>query len=87
MAIISAILSSSADISVDKNYCFAAETSLSGEIRPVTHIEQRIKEAERLGFKKIFISAYNKKNIMAKFQDIEIATLNTVKDTVKKLFG
>ena len=87
LAIISAILSSSADIPIDKNYCFAAEISLSGEIRPVTHVEQRIKEAERLGFKKIFISAYNKKNIISQFKNIELVYIPTIEGIVKKLFS
>ncbi len=87
LAIIGAILSSSADISVNKNFCFAAETSLSGEIRPVTHIEQRIKEAERLGFKTIFLSSYNKKNIMGKYENISFTWVNNVTEFVKKLFG
>jgi len=87
LAVTASILSSSSDIPVNKNYCLASEISLSGEMRPVTHIEQRIKEAERLGFKKIFISAYNKKNILSKFKDIELSYINTINDMVKKLFG
>lgn len=59
LGIICAVLSSSLDIPIDKQACFAAEVGLTGELRPVNRIEQRISEAERLGFKKIFISKYN----------------------------
>jgi DNA repair protein RadA/Sms len=58
LAIISAIMSSNNNISISEEYCFAAEVGLSGEIRPVSRIDQRIKEAEKLGFSKIFISKY-----------------------------
>lgn len=59
LAIISALLSSYEDVPLPKQYCFAGEVGLSGEIRPVNRIEQRITEAEKLGFEKIFISKYN----------------------------
>lgn len=87
LAIISAVLSSSADIAIDNKYAFAAEISLSGEVRPVTHIDQRIKEAERLGFEKIYLSKYNKKNILGRFKNIEVVYLETVKDLIQKTFG
>ena len=55
-----AILSSNEDIAIPKNICFAGEIGLGGEIRPVQRVEQRISEAEKLGFDTIFISKYNK---------------------------
>ena len=55
-----AILSSSEDMPIQSDYCFAAEIGLSGEIRPVQRVEQRIMEAEKLGFRTIFISKYSK---------------------------
>ena len=58
LAIVAAILSSSGDKVIDETYCFAAEIGLSGEVRPVNRLEQRIKEAEKLGYSKIFISKY-----------------------------
>ena len=58
LAIIVAILSSNNDINVPEDYCFAAEVGLSGEVRPVNRVDQRVKEAEKLGFSKIFISKY-----------------------------
>ena len=51
-------MSSNNDIKIPEDYCFAAEVGLSGEIRPVSRIDQRIKEAEKLGFSKIFVSKY-----------------------------
>lgn len=59
LGVLMAILSSNEDIAIPKKYCFAAEVGLSGEIRPVNHIEKRIQEAEKLGFDVIFISKYN----------------------------
>tara|TARA_S200000501_G_scaffold73336_1_gene65261 strand:- start:1517 stop:2878 length:1362 start_codon:yes stop_codon:yes gene_type:complete len=58
LAIVAATLSSSADKVIDESYCFAAEIGLSGEVRPVNRLEQRIKEAEKLGYSKIFISKH-----------------------------
>lgn len=60
LAVICAVLSSNFDYALPADVCFAAEVGLSGEIRPVAQIERRISEAERLGFKKIYISSYSK---------------------------
>jgi len=60
LAVITAILSSNNDIAIPQTFCFAAEIGLSGEIRPVNRVEQRIIEAEKLGFDAIFISKFNK---------------------------
>jgi DNA repair protein RadA/Sms len=60
LAVVMAILSSNEDESIPQNYCFAAEIGLSGEVRPINRVEQRILEAEKLGFHKIFISKFNK---------------------------
>lgn len=86
MAVISAVLSSNLDIPVSRNYCFAGETGLSGEIRPVAHIDQRIKEAGKLGFEKIFISRYNRKADIGKTA-IEIVEAGKVEQLIRKLFG
>ena len=59
LAVVAAVLSSDQDIPLGEKTCFAAEVGLSGEIRPVTRIEQRIGEAQRLGFDIVFVSAYN----------------------------
>ena len=60
LAVVAAILSSNADAALTEKYCFAGEVGLSGEIRPVQRVEQRIMEAEKLGFEAIFISTHNK---------------------------
>ncbi len=86
MSVISAVLSSNLDIPISKKLCFAGETGLSGEIRPVSHINQRIKEAGKLGFDKIFISKYNRKVDIGK-PNIDIVETGKVEDLVKKLFG
>jgi DNA repair protein RadA/Sms len=86
LSVISAILSSNLDISISKKYCFAGETGLSGEIRPVSHIDQRIKEADKLGFEKIFISKYNRLADTGK-KNIKIVETSRVDELVKKLFG
>ena len=85
MAIVSSVLSSNFDISIPINYCFCAEVGLTGEFRPVSHINQRIAEAARLNFKKIFISKYNKlaNNLPTK---IEIILVAKIEDLLKRLF-
>lgn len=84
LSVITAILSSNDNIAIPQDTCFAAEVGLAGEIRPVARIEQRIAEAEKLGFKKIFISKFNKVN-SANYQ-IEIITVTKVEDVYGKLF-
>jgi len=86
LSVISSVLSSNLDIPLSKKFCFAGETGLSGEIRAVSHIDQRIKEADRLGFEKIFISKYNRKIDSAK-SSIEIIKTTRVDSLVKNLFG
>ena len=60
LAVAAAILSSAEDIPIPTNFCFAAEVGLTGEIRAISRVEERIREAEKLGFDEIFVSAYNK---------------------------
>lgn len=83
LAVVCAILSSNFDVAISQNYCFAAEVGLSGEIRPVAQTERRIAEAEKLGFEKIFISAYNKPKTKSA---ITVVTLQDIPDLVKALF-
>jgi DNA repair protein RadA/Sms len=87
LAVTTAILSSYLDIALPPSVAFAAEIGLSGEVRPVTRMEQRISEAARLGFKKIMISGYNAKKIAAKRHKIEIITVKKMEDAVKYLFN
>ncbi|MEK6153172.1 DNA repair protein RadA [Flavobacteriaceae bacterium 3-367] len=85
LAVIGAILSSTADIPVEKGVCFAAEVGLAGEIRPVQRVDQRILEAEKLGFTAIFVSKNNK--IALKNPKIEIRLASKIEDVVRALFG
>lgn len=85
LAVVGAILSSNEDIPVGKNVCFAGEVGLSGEIRPVNRVEQRIQEAEKLGFSTIFISKYNK--IALKNTLIDVKMVAKIEDVVEQLFG
>jgi DNA repair protein RadA/Sms len=87
LAVICAILSSSEDISIEQKICFAAEVGLSGEIRPVSRIEQRIQEAEKLGFKQIIISKYNLKGLDLKNPKITITPVNKIENVFQLLFG
>lgn len=87
LAVISAILSSNQDIYIEKDTCFAGEVGLTGEIRPVNRIEQRIGEAEKLGFKQIFISKFNKKELDHSKFSIDIVHVSKVEDVFRGLFG
>jgi DNA repair protein RadA/Sms len=86
LAVVAAILSSNADISIDSKTCFAAEVGLSGEIRAVNRIEQRVAEAEKLGFERIFLSKYNKKALDQKKHKISLVFAANVADVVKGIF-
>ncbi|TBX70740.1 DNA repair protein RadA [Flavobacterium silvisoli] len=85
LAVVAAILSSNEDIAVGKDVCFAGEVGLSGEIRPVNRVEQRIQEAEKLGFATIFVSKYNK--IAIKNPLIKIILVSRIEEVVEQLFG
>jgi len=85
LAVVAAILSSNEDIAVGKDVCFAGEVGLSGEIRPINRVEQRIQEAEKLGFSTIFVSKYNK--IATKFPGIKIVLISKIEEVVEQLFG
>lgn len=86
LAVICALLSSYEDVQISQQICFAGEVGLNGEIRPVNRIEQRIAEAEKLGFEKIFISKFNKKTFNSKNFKIEIISVNQVHEVYQKLF-
>lgn len=86
LAVLCALLSSYEDIAISNQVCFAGEVGLSGEIRSVNRIEQRIAEAEKLGFEKIFISRYNKKGVdFSKFK-IEVVAVGRVDEVYRSLF-
>lgn len=88
LAVLSAILSSSLDISIETGACMAGEIGLSGEIRPVNRIEQRIMEAEKLGFSRIIIPFNNLKGFNASPKSrIEIVQVRKVEEAFRQLFG
>ena len=86
LSVISAVLSSSLDISIEKHVCMTGEVGLSGEIRPVNRIEQRILEAEKLGFSKILVPQNNLKGFTSKV-NIEIIQVRKVEEAFRQLFG
>jgi DNA repair protein RadA/Sms len=86
LAIVCALLSSYEDVPLPQKVCFAGEVGLSGEIRAVNRIEQRIAEAEKLGFEKIIISKYNTKSLGKLKFGIEVVTLGKVEEVYQYLF-
>lgn len=87
LAILVAIISSHEDIFISSKLCFAAEVGLSGEIRAVNRIEQRISEAEKLGFERIFLSNYNMKGLNVERYKIELTPVSKIEDVFAILFG
>ncbi len=87
LSIVAAIISSHEDIPISSKICFAAEVGLSGEIRAVNRVEQRISEAEKLGFEKIFISSYNLKGFNREKFKIELVTVAKIEEVFSALFG
>ena len=87
LAVIAAVLSSNGDMPIDTDVCVTGEVGLSGEIRPVSRIEQRIAEAQKLGFQRILIPSYNLKGINSKQYKIEIVPVRRVAEAVRELFG
>ncbi|HEV7620088.1 MAG TPA: magnesium chelatase domain-containing protein, partial [Flavisolibacter sp.] len=86
LAVLCALLSSFEDVSIPHELCFAGEVGLSGEIRAVNRIEQRIAEAEKLGFDKILVSKHNQKGMGKQKFNIEVITLGRVEEVYKYLF-
>ena len=87
LAIISAILSSNIDIAIEQHVCMAGEVGLSGEIRPINRLEQRIHEAEKLGFRKMIIPQVNLKSLDLKKINIELMQVRKVEEAFRMLFG
>jgi DNA repair protein RadA/Sms len=85
LGVVAAVLSSNADIPLEKGVCFAAEIGLAGEVRPVRRVDQRILEAEKLGFTRIFVSKNNK--ITLKNHSILISKVGKIEDVIRELFG
>ena len=86
LAVICSILSSNIDVTINHKYCFAGEVGLTGEIRGVNRVEQRIAEAEKMGFKRLYIPAHNKSFDNLKFK-IEIIKAGRVEEVFKSIFG
>lgn len=84
LAVVASILSSNEDEAISKDICFAGEVGLSGEIRPVNRVDQRIQEAEKLGFAKIFVSKYNKITYQSK--NIKVVLVSKIEELVSMLF-
>ena len=85
MAVVAAILSSHHDIALAKNTCFAAEIGLSGELRPVPKLDQRISEAEKLGFEQIITASFKQNSLLK--TGIEIVMCQKIEEVVQHLFG
>jgi DNA repair protein RadA/Sms len=86
LAIVAALMSSFLDVSIPHDTCFAGEIGLSGEIRAVPRLEQRIQEADRLGFKEIFVSKYNIKGLDLKRFKIRVRSVGKVEELHEALF-
>ena len=85
LAVVAAILSSNQDMAINPNVCFAAEVGLAGEIRPVSRIDQRIIEAEKLGYKTLVASKYNK--ISSKNHTIKLLLVGKIEEAFATLFA
>ena len=86
LAIMSSVLSSNLDIPIGREICFAGETGLSGEIRPVSRIEQRIREASKMGFTKIYISRYHR-SLSLNGANIEVIQVGKIENLIRSLFS
>lgn len=87
LSVIAAVLSSNVDTAIEEGWCMAGEVGLSGEVRPVNRIEQRIAEAEKLGFGHIIVPAHNLKSINTRKLNIELHPVRKVEEALRTLFG
>ncbi|MBP3512088.1 MAG: DNA repair protein RadA [Prevotella sp.] len=87
LSVIAAVLSSNVDTAIEAGWCMAGEVGLSGEVRPVNRIEQRIAEAEKLGFGHIIIPKYNMSGLNHKKFSIELHPVRKVEEALRELFG
>uniref|UniRef100_UPI00402911D8 magnesium chelatase domain-containing protein n=1 Tax=Alloprevotella sp. TaxID=1872471 RepID=UPI00402911D8 len=86
LAVIASVLSSNVDTPIERSVCMAGEVGLSGEIRPVTRIVQRISEAAKLGFNRILVPEGNKKGL-PHVEGIEVVPVGRVEQALRELFG
>ena len=87
LSVIAAVLSSNLDIAIESGWCMAGEVGLSGEVRPVSRIDQRVAEADKLGFSHIIIPKYNMKGLQTGKYQITIVPVRKVEEALKALFG
>ena len=87
LSVIAAVLSSNVDTAIESGWCMAGEVGLSGEVRPVSRIEQRIAEAEKLGFTHIIVPKYNMQGISRKKFNIDLVPVRKVEEALRALFG
>ena len=87
LSVIAAVLSSNVDTPIESGWCMAGEVGLSGEVRPVNRIEQRIAEAEKLGFTDMIIPKYNLKGLDAKKYHIALHPVRKVEEALRVIFG
>ncbi|MDE6647098.1 MAG: DNA repair protein RadA, partial [Prevotella sp.] len=87
LSVIAAVLSSNVDTPIESGWCMAGEVGLSGEVRPIARIEQRIAEAEKLGFQHIIIPKYNMSALNRKKFQIELVPVRKVEEALRALFG
>ena len=87
LSVIAAVLSSNVDTAIESGWCMAGEVGLSGEVRPVSRIEQRIAEAEKLGFTHIIVPKYNMQGLSRKKFGIELVPVRKVEEALRALFG
>jgi DNA repair protein RadA/Sms len=87
LSVIAAVLSSNVDTAIETGFCMAGEVGLSGEVRPVNRIEQRIAEAEKLGFTHLIIPKYNLQGLNTSKYKIELIPVKKVEEALRALFG
>ena len=87
LSVIAAVLSSNVDTPIESGWCMAGEVGLSGEVRPIARIEQRIAEAEKLGFQHMIIPKYNIGGLNRKKFNIELVPVRKVEEALRALFG
>lgn len=87
LSVIAAVLSSNVDTPIEQGWCMCGEVGLSGEVRPVNRIEQRVSEAEKLGFTHIIVPKYNMSALASKKYNIQIHPIRKVEEALRALFG
>ena len=87
LSVIAAVLSSNVDTPISRDVCFAGEVGLSGEVRPVSRILQRIAEADKLGFSKIVVPKVNMNGLNTSKFSIQIVAVRKVDEALRELFG